>query len=799
LLDILYELLLMKKKVGQHPKVLENIKQNIAAAEKERRELRFFYNLNELEKGKIQVLKNDEFIAGLESYLLAHPYENIDEKTELLFRLSKVALEDEIPLRERALALLSSASKFHLEKNEKEIILVLIYGLCNWLEFETEFLPGFSVLNKRLRDMLVWCLNNGYWVEVEEVAILLHRIQSGSLEKNKAIKSLVSKTLQTLEKKAIVERLTDEYLRQNQQQPLIQNILHCIGNKAVIYLLNRVIHSHSRMERLALRNLIPTFGAIAVPALKDCLKGKPPWSVVRNVIYMVSEIGVDENYSLVERYFSYPDERVQHEMIGCVLKLGGPQMKPRLIEGLSLVHDRLKTYIIPLIVEQTQNDANVVAAVLALAQQRKTFTGQSRHELLQVIIAALRTMVCQESVVLLEEMRDEYTDQERAGQLVLHIDEALKVIKPRLRHNLQNVDHYKDVASFDNDPVEQQLAFDKVRRTEEEVQTLVRAGKLQQAGLLVYNQAVAAAQAKDFSTAGLLRDRLLEINPNALEEVIQLGEFIDDQKDTSITSHHLEIWSELYEEMTTEEFNELYYSLRQENYHKGEVIVQSGETDSSLYFLNSGYISLSCVVAGKEVFLKRMQPSNVLGGDQFFSPSVWTVTLRALCEIQVHVLDHDVLKKIAREHPGIEEKLQNYCSKHAQVEELLKMSGDDRREYPRHSVILSTRNILMDPFGNMGKRNINGELLDISKQGLAFTIRITNIDNARLLLGRYIMTTILLGDEELPQLNGVIVGVRLHESRKNDFSVHVRLNQKIDDASFRRILLASAGGKRLTF
>ncbi len=162
-----------------------------------------------------------------------------------------------------------------------------------------------------------------YWVEVEEVVILLHRIQSGSLEKNKAIKSLVSKTLQTLEKKAIVERLTDEYLRQNEQQPLMQNILHCIGNKAVIYLLNRVIHSHSRTERLALRDLIPTFGIIAVPALKDCLKGKPPWSVVRNVIYMVSEIGVDEHYSLVERYFSYPDERVQHEMISCVLKLGG--------------------------------------------------------------------------------------------------------------------------------------------------------------------------------------------------------------------------------------------------------------------------------------------------------------------------------------------------------------------------------------------------------------------------------------------------------------------------------------------
>jgi hypothetical protein len=346
----------------------------------------------------------------------------------------------------------------------------------------------------------------------------------------------------------------------------------------------------------------------------------------------------------------------------------------------------------------------------------------------------------------------------------------------------------QDVVSFDNDPVQQQLALEKVRKAEEEIQALVRAGQIQQAGQLIYDQGITAAKIKDFAVAELLRDRLLEINPMAFTEVIQLGEFIDEQKSTSITSHHLEIWSELYEEMTTEEFNQLYYSLRQENYHKGDIIVRSGETDNNLYFLNSGYISLSCDAGGKEIFLKRMQPSNVLGGEQFFSLTVWTVTLRALSEIQVHVLDHEVFKKIAEDYPGIEDKLRNYCQKHAQVPELLKMSGDDRREYPRYPVILHTRNILLDPFSNKGKRSFNGELFDISRQGLAFTIRISNTDNARLLLGRHIMTTIIIGDEELTQQNGVVVGVRLYEPIMQDYSVHVKLSKKIDEAIFKRIV-----------
>jgi hypothetical protein len=96
--------------------------------------------------------------------------------------------------------------------------------------------------------------------------------------------------------------------------------------------------------------------------------------------------------------------------------------------------------------------------------------------------------------------------------------------------------------------------------------------------------------------------------------------------------------------------------------------------------------------------------------------------------------------------------------------------------------------MLLDPFGNKGKRSFNGELFDISRQGLAFTIRISNTDNARLLLGRHIMTTIIIGDEELTQQYGVIVGVRLYEPIKQDYSVHVKLSKKIDQAIFKRIV-----------
>ena len=61
-------------------------------------------------------------------------------------------------------------------------------------------------------------------------------------------------------------------------------------------------------------------------------------------------------------------------------------------------------------------------------------------------------------------MRDEFLRKQGTEQLLLHIDEALMVIEPKMRHSLQGVDGIKDIVSFDNDPVQQQLASEKVRK-----------------------------------------------------------------------------------------------------------------------------------------------------------------------------------------------------------------------------------------------------------------------------------------------------------------------------------------------
>ena len=335
----------------------------------------------------------------------------------------------------------------------------------------------------------------------------------------------------TLTRKEIVEKITDGYLFEDENQKTYKNILVFLGGKAATYLLNRVIQSHSRVERIALINLLPRFGTNIVPVLKNLLESNPPWGVLRNVIYIVSELeNDDELYSLIRPYFKHADKRVQHEMICCVVKFGGSEMQQRLLEGLSSVDASLKVHLVRILVEQGERDDATFSAFCDLATKRDTFPPAAEEELLQAIITAFKYFPADNTLKILQKMRREFFEDKTKDRIVFQIESALSVLEPQLRHSRQHIDIPKENISFDSDPLRKQLALKKVQEIEGEIRDFVRAGDSEQAGELIYSHAVDATVERDFITAEILRDRLLEINPMALAEVLQLGELIEEHK-----------------------------------------------------------------------------------------------------------------------------------------------------------------------------------------------------------------------------------------------------------------------------
>lgn len=778
----------MENKSGSESDVLEKIQKSISLSEEKRRQQRLAHNLTKLTQGNFQILNNDEFIRGLVDYLVGHDDENRDLKRKILISLGEAAILEDRNIRERTLTALSLAGEHFLQCSEKWGILLVVHSFCRWLEHEKEMLPGLVVVIKRMEGLTLWLLEKSFWNEGEKIIALFHLIQSGVNEKGMAFRSLVSQTLDNFAAKEILKHLTDGYLLGDSRQQLFQNILLFLEGRAATYLFDRISRSLSKNERLALIHLMAKFGFQVLPILEECLKNNPPWAVVRNALSILSEIGDDTCYTFIKQYFRHDDKRVQYEMIGCVVKFGGSELKDRLLTGLEIVNDELKVLIIQLLVAHAPRDEAVLVGLFDFVERSNNFSPPFKNRLIGAAIAALKSFPSIKSIEILRSLQFSCSKAQGSELLKLQIQEALSFLAPQLRHHQQRSEETSETVSYASDPQQIQKEHYKFAEIEENLRKLVRVGDMSGAGRLLHEQALSAARAKEFLLAEKLRDRLLEINPMALAEAVALGDLIEGEQNSSHIHHHLGVWSELYDEMTTEEFNALYFVLRLEEYRKNDTIVRTGETDDVLYFLSSGYVSLNCLSGGNETFLKRMGPGSILGGGQFFSASVWTVTLRALSDVHLQVLDHAMFLKIAEEFPGMEEKLRQYCCKYAEVPALLKMSGDDRREYPRFSVTLFTQNVLFDPYGNKGKRSFRGELMDISRNGLAFIIKISSRNNAKLMLGRQIVSEIrAIGDEVVAECSGIVVGVRYHDVSEKNFTVHVKLSQKIKDAAFSKI------------
>jgi len=776
---------------NRQQRALAKAKQVLLDAEKARAQDQLEISLAALSSGRLELLRDREFCENLGGYLFQKYLDGKrSEVIETLNFLTECVTCGDLDVRSGSIEILSKCSSALVDSNDIEVISLLYVLFVQWLESETEYITGFglacSQIHKITQRLLV---DEKYWGETAKLTRVLDDIHVGRLKKETAIQTTITKLQESLATKDTLDYLITHYLNDTaENRRLSALVLTTLGRRSLIYLINQLMHSTDKNVRLQLVKLIPAAGTSVIPILKDCLLKKPPWYVIRNVVFIISEINDDSFYDIVQPYLSHRDIRVQQQVLSCITKISGDNLRERLMSSLKIVHDDLKVKII-MQFGQAGNDTNLVDTLVELLKSRSSFMEQAYEELVVKICVALKSSPRKEVIEVIKELVSERKDSHGPSDPVaVAARDALTVLEPEYRHTSQASLGSTTIHDAGLDVGSNDYQTPSIVSIEQSVDDYIDQGDLEKAGGKLFSNAVNAARNKDFPLAELLRDKLLEVNPLALTEVIKLGEIIEDEKSSTIDNHHISVWSELYDKMSTEEFNALYYAMRHESYSSDEAIVRAGENDSSLYFVNSGAVTLSCQCGDQESFLKRLQPGEVIGVGPFFSVSLWTVSMTAQTPSQIHVLSRNKFLKLRKNHPKIEKKLEEFCTVYDTVPELLKMSGSDRRESARYSIAIRVKNILLDPYGNAGKRSFKGELIDISRGGLCFSIKISSKKNARLLLGRQIVTEITLGDGNILKCFGVIVGVKFNEIETHSFNVHVKFHRNLDLVDFKQVV-----------
>jgi CRP-like cAMP-binding protein len=290
-------------------------------------------------------------------------------------------------------------------------------------------------------------------------------------------------------------------------------------------------------------------------------------------------------------------------------------------------------------------------------------------------------------------------------------------------------------------------------------------------------------KAKNFKKADSLRERLIEIAPLALTEIIRSAEIIEQEKKKGIAQDHLDVWADLYGSLTTEEGNALYYAMKEVSCYEEEPIYTQGERNTNLYFIRQGQLKMLYNAGGKEGVLKMLRPGDVVGEETFFADSVCTTTVVPLSRVKASYLEQHVLLEWKAKFPALESKLYGYCLKFEKADALLAKKGLDRRVEKRFRIngkaIIQILNVSGAPVGNPFKVGLS----DLSATGISCLVRLAKREAGRLLLGRDMSLKLMIvtgKDTRTISQNGTVVAVRSNPF--DEHSLHIKFHKILENS-----------------
>lgn len=289
-----------------------------------------------------------------------------------------------------------------------------------------------------------------------------------------------------------------------------------------------------------------------------------------------------------------------------------------------------------------------------------------------------------------------------------------------------------------------------------------------------YDLVLAWAKKKKFVKAVAWRDKIIQINPMALAEILGSDEVIVLEKASTINYYHQKIWANLYIALTRDEGNAIYGKLKQREFAPGKIIIKQGTINNTLFLVDSGQLKNIFSQNGKEIFLNDIVQGNTAGQDTFFGNATCTATVVTTSPVKLMFLNRPDIQQIELNFPGITKKFKKFCPRleSKNYKTLLKNKALERRQNKRHKLAGKIAVQIFDKDKKQIGPTFNGTLDDLSTGGASFFLKGSGKDVGRSLLGR--MTALTIKNEVRPEIvfNGFILGAKFDQ--KTTYTINLR-------------------------
>lgn len=739
--------------------IIANTNKLLQSTENKRSLLRFQRGVVDLENNRFTILENREFVDRLIDYLITlYQKGNLSNTLKILDKIGISACSVDQEQRERAVFILSVfTEKISQDPQNAEYLEAVSRLLVNWLKIETEFLSGFEFVCSQLKKILQRMLAAGLWYQAENLVIAISQIQSGVITKGRLIRKTIVKLHNSLADETLLRNLVNVYLdRQEDRRDIARSLLTHLGSKATAYLVQSLIQSQDKEKRFVLLELIPSIGRSIIPILDRCLEQNPPWFVVRNIIIIISRLDDPDLYSMVRPYLVHKDMRVQQQVLNCINRMGGNQMRERMVEALGYINDELKQQVV--IQLGNIGGKDVGEAFCALLEKRADFTKFIEEDLTITLCTKIKFLPSQRAIQAVKAViaeRQKFNDD--GDRVLLAAQDALVGLELKDSANRPATPSLKPLAA----PEKQQpddggeiLSFDSLFDDDSAGQTADLADRESAGGPIARNS-----------------DRE-ETRPLRTADPVEEA--------------HFNLWADLYEQMTTNEFSAFHEALNHRSFQPEQTIVAAGDIQAPLFFFDRGSVTLSRQDReGEESHFSPLGAGEMIGSDVFLSGDAWNLSLTAGEEVTAHIFDLENLLRLQIDHPQLAEKIFTYCEQYDVLPSLLRVLDESDEE------AAETVNLHRDGVDSINeqqpaaRREMSSTVLKKLAGGLCFSLQIKTGEVLSHLPGNQVRLGIRLATGAIRSVTATIIGVVRTLSYPGQAIVFVRFAQPFGSASYR--------------
>ena len=290
-------------------------------------------------------------------------------------------------------------------ERKTEMIESLSGRLIEWIKIETSVTPAYKTVCNYLQNIAQNFINHLHYTETIPVLDIFNDVNSGKLEKNDAIHEVCAQIIRNLATEENITLLFKEFnTNEHDKKDEAGKILSMFGDITLKRMLDTLQENVDGNERVRIMHLIIGTGQRAIPFVLERIQKDAPWYYLRNMAYILGQIGNEESAGALQPLLQHENERLRHEALKSISKTGGNRRGQLLITALNGADEKFKLSLIEALGNAKAADS--VPDLLKILITRPFVTTAARNLMEEKICVALGAIGSPDAIPDLSEIAE---------------------------------------------------------------------------------------------------------------------------------------------------------------------------------------------------------------------------------------------------------------------------------------------------------------------------------------------------------------------------------------------------------